>query len=386
MYLARDLELGIFRAVKKLPIQNRKEARLFRLLNHPVLPQMIDYAERNEYCYIIMEYIQGKSLEQYQQEGYIFSLEEILKIGEVILQVLEYLHSRRPAVYYGDLKPANLMMADQNRLYLVDFGSAVFSYSASHKEIKGTRGYAAPEQFQGDINAASDFYALGRTLEQLCGRKRILYLFQCPGLAGFIFRCCRNESGKRWNNVTEAKQALDKIHPFHLKLKSVLIPAAAVLLALAIALGTVPGRKSLPELSQMLTPVTAQYFRMGYRSGSASQRQLVYDHVEQQLQNLQKIYQGSKEQRRILELLAFNGELADRADRAEIYYRQLLTYEPEYLNGYLEYGMFLCRQERYQESRAVYRQSQSLAEEKEPELTDAWNEWKKEAGIILGKR
>lgn len=42
------------------------------------------------------------------------------------MQVLEYFHSRKPAVFYGDLKPANIMMTDQKRLYLVDFGSAVF--------------------------------------------------------------------------------------------------------------------------------------------------------------------------------------------------------------------------------------------------------------------
>ena len=45
MYLARDLELGIFRAVKELPISNRREAGLLRLLEHPALPKMIDYAE-----------------------------------------------------------------------------------------------------------------------------------------------------------------------------------------------------------------------------------------------------------------------------------------------------------------------------------------------------
>ena len=54
---------GFFRAVKELPISNRREAGLLRLLEHPVLPKMIDYAEREGFCYIIMEYIRGKSLE-----------------------------------------------------------------------------------------------------------------------------------------------------------------------------------------------------------------------------------------------------------------------------------------------------------------------------------
>ena len=101
MYLARDLELGIFRAVKELPASSRREAGLLRLLEHPYLPKMIDYAERGNFCYIIMEYIHGRSLEEYMQEGYVFSIEEILRIGDVTLQVLEYFHSRKPAVFMG---------------------------------------------------------------------------------------------------------------------------------------------------------------------------------------------------------------------------------------------------------------------------------------------
>lgn len=54
MYLARDLELGIFRAVKELPASSRREAGLLRLLEHPYLPKMIDYTERGNFCYIIM--------------------------------------------------------------------------------------------------------------------------------------------------------------------------------------------------------------------------------------------------------------------------------------------------------------------------------------------
>lgn len=389
MYLARDLELGIFRAVKELPISNRREARMLQLLEHPFLPKMLDYAEREEHCYIIMEYIRGRSLEQYLQDGYVFSLEEILHTGDVILQVLEYLHSRKPAVYYGDLKPANLMLTNQKRLYLVDFGSAVFSYSASYKETKGTRGYAAPEQMHGAISAESDFYALGKTLEMLCGKRKLQYLLKCPLLGRFIFQCCRVKPEKRWQNASEARKELFKLHPLQLRLKSILIPVVAVVAALALVLRLGLGGKNLPELSKVVTPVTAQYYCMEYRSGSKEQKERVYDYVEQKLQNFQKIYQNKEEQIYILELLAKNGELADRADRAEIYYRQLLTYEPEYTKGYLEYGLFLCRQARYQESRAVYRQWKKSVEETSKQVSDdiviAWNAWQKEAGIILGK-
>ena len=389
MYLARDLELGIFRAVKELPASSRREAGLLRLLEHPYLPKMIDYTERGNFCYIIMEYIHGRSLEEYIQEGYVFSIEEILCIGDVTLQVLEYFHSRKPAVFYGDLKPANIMMTDQKRLYLVDFGSAVFSYSASYKETKGTRGYAAPEQLQGKISAASDFYALGKTMEVLCGKKKFRYFLKCPALGKFIFRCCRMEPEKRWQGTAEARNELCKIHPLNLRLKAVLFPLAVALVVFVAVLSSGLDREKLPELSQMLTPVTAQYFTMEYQTGSAIWKEKIHVHIEKELQNLQKVYQKTQDQIRILELLAWNGQLADKADHAEIYYRQLLTYEPEYSKGYLEYGLFLCRQGRYQESRAVYRQWKNRAEEKRMQIADAfaeeWQEWKKEAGIILGR-
>ena len=323
------------------------------------------------------------------QEGYVFSIEEILRIGDVTLQVLEYFHSRKPAVFYGDLKPANIMMTDQKRLYLVDFGSAVFSYSVSYQETKGTRGYAAPEQLHGKISAASDFYALGKTMEVLCGKKKFRYFLKCPALGKFIFRCCRTEPEKRWQGTAEARNELCKIHPLNLQLKAVLFPLAVALVVFVAVLGSGLDREKLPELSQMLTPVTAQYFTMEYQTGSAIWKEKIHVHIEKELQNLQKVYQKTQDQIRILELLAWNGQLADKADHAEIYYRQLLTYEPEYSKGYLEYGLFLCRQGRYQESRAVYRQWKNRAEEKRMQIADAfaeeWQEWKKEAGIILGR-
>ena len=97
---------------------------------------VFDCIEANGTAYIIMEYIRGKSLEDLLKTGRTFSLEEILKITDTVLKVLDYLHSRKPAVFYGDLKPDNLMMTSAGTLYLVDFGSATFEYQQrSHKHL-----------------------------------------------------------------------------------------------------------------------------------------------------------------------------------------------------------------------------------------------------------
>ena len=55
LYLARDLELGTLWAVKELPIERKKEAKLLKLLSHPSLPKMTDYIERDGNCYLVME-------------------------------------------------------------------------------------------------------------------------------------------------------------------------------------------------------------------------------------------------------------------------------------------------------------------------------------------
>ena len=173
LYLAKDMELGICRAVKEIPIAKKKEARLMQHLEYPAIPKIIDYVETGEYCYLIMEYIKGQSLGELLRSGKRFSLREILALGKEIARVLEYLHSRKPPVCYGDLKPDNLMFSETGHLYLIDLGSAMFDHGKRKQICEGTKGYAAPEQYQGYLRPGSDIYALGKTLEKLCGKKEM---------------------------------------------------------------------------------------------------------------------------------------------------------------------------------------------------------------------
>ena len=130
LYLARDMELGVFRAVKEISITGKREAKLMRLLEHPAIPKIVDYVEEEEFCYLIMEYIRGQSLGEILNSVGCFSIEETLQLGDEIAKVLEYLHSRKPAVCYGDLKPDNLMLSESGHLYLVDLGSAMPDYGS----------------------------------------------------------------------------------------------------------------------------------------------------------------------------------------------------------------------------------------------------------------
>ena len=354
MYLARDLELGTLRAVKVLPLASSREAKLLRLLEHPSLPKMFDFAEKDDCCYLVMEYIHGKSFAQHLREGKEFSMKEILFAGRTVLDILGYLHTRKPAVCYGDMKPDNLMLSETGRIYLVDFGSAVTVRGIYPRECKGTVGYAAPEQYKGKMSAASDLYGLGKTLEKLCGRNRLKYFLMYPQFGYFIWKCCLTDEKKRWKNAGEAALYLEKIEPVKIKLKTALFPAAGILAVVVLLLMTGGhGHKEMPVMEQILSPVTACYYSFEYRSGSRELRTAAELNIEKILQRLMKVYSNKEDQIRILELLALNGELQDAPEKAEAYDSQLLMYEPEYGNGYIKYGRYLCRQNKTDESSEI---------------------------------
>lgn len=364
LYLAKDLELGIYRAVKELPLAKKREAKLLRLLDHPFLPGMIDYAERGEYCYLVMEYIQGKSLGEYLKNGRQFTPEEILRIGNRVLQILIYLHARKPAVYYGDLKPDNLMMNEEGEVYLVDFGSAVLGYERQGFDCTGTIGYAAPEQYQGKISFSSDIYALGKTLENLCGKKKLRYFILYPGLGLFIRKCCCGREDKRWRTAKEASEAFAGIHPVSLRFKNALIPAALIFLAaMAARGGSQTEEKKLPPFDSALSGVTAWYYSMPYRSGGTGISEELAFLMEEALQRLAKQYTDREDQ--ILLLLARNSELKGDEAKAEMYYREC----KEEAEAFSAYGLFLIRQGRVEESRDIY---EACLEENGEEVLEAY--------------
>lgn len=392
LYLARDLELGIYRAVKELPAEKKREAGLFRLLEHPSLPKMIDYTEQNGHCYLVMEYIRGKSLRQYLNEGRIFSGEEILSIAGTVLQILKYLHSRKPAVYYGDLKPDNLMLTESGRLYLVDFGSAVLGYERQSFYCLGTEGYAAPEQYQGRIVPASDFYALGKTVDELCQKRRLQYFFQFPGLGFFIRKCCFSQPEKRWRSAEEAENALQKIKPLSWKVWKGAAVGLCCFLCTAVIMGALTTetmqRLEMPELETAISPVTAWYYSMDFRSGGKAIRKVITGQIEKSGQRFLRIYDALEQQKQVLTLLARNSELEGNMAKAEGYYRQMLR-EKAGSKEYSLYGLFLIRQGRKTESVELYKLMKNRKDLKSDsdyaKDIDHWKEYLKQLSVLKGE-
>lgn len=381
LYLARDLELGILWAVKELPLERKREVKLMRILTHSSLPKMIDYAERGEFCYLVMEFIRGKSLKEWLSEGRILSFEEIVKIGIDTAEVLEYLHTRKPAVYYGDLKPENLMLTESGRLYLIDLGSAVFDYGDVRRICEGTVGYAAPEQFAGRVTSVSDVYALGKTLCALCGKKKIHYVIKNPRFGILLIGCLRHEEQHRYQDMNTVKKKLEAIaeqrggHGWKSLLQGMLCFCVLFFAAIRMLAFFSPEQ----SLEASLTEITEHYYEEDFLKGNPGKRKKICSIAEEELQGLLKEYQDKESQRKLLLLLALNGELQGEEVHAAVYYEQLLLYDRKFGEAYARYGLFLCRMGQQEESKYLWERfcqvrEEGIMEEPEAETKETWME------------
>ncbi|WP_071187380.1 serine/threonine-protein kinase [Trichormus sp. NMC-1] len=149
-----------------------REAQILKQLNHPRIPQYIDYFcmdDRSLWFGLVQEYIPGESLKEKLVAGGRFTENQTRKIAVQVLKILIYLHELNPGVLHRDIKPSNLIWGEDNQIYLVDFG-AVQDKAAKEGvtfTVVGTYGYAPIEQFGGRAVPSSDLYALGASLIHL---------------------------------------------------------------------------------------------------------------------------------------------------------------------------------------------------------------------------
>lgn len=147
------------------------EARLLKGLNHENLPKVYDSFSENARHYLVMEFIDGQTLEQ-RLTGARAPLPEadVLRWAAQLCAALAYLHTRKPPIIFRDLKPANIMLTPQGKIKLIDFGIArIFTPNRKRDtQALGTPGYAPPEQYgSAQTDPRADVYALGATLYQL---------------------------------------------------------------------------------------------------------------------------------------------------------------------------------------------------------------------------
>ncbi len=145
-----------------------REAQVLSCLVHPNLPRYVDHFEQDGDLYLVMERIEGESLNEWLKRRQPLGLSELLALANTLSEILDYLHGRLPPVIHRDIKPGNLIRRKNGSFVLVDFGSVRQGlYPADGSTVVGTFGYMAPEQFQGRAVPASDVYAVGASLVAL---------------------------------------------------------------------------------------------------------------------------------------------------------------------------------------------------------------------------
>lgn len=186
VYLVRDIELNRLLALKEVPVRNTDQGKrqakavvaevsLLKSLSHPSIPRILKMTHDEHSILIIMDYIEGYSLRSLIAKKDYIEEALIIKWGLALCDTLKYLHNRNPKVIYRDLKPHNVMLSNENHLFLMDFGisrEVGLDFDYSKEDRVGTKGYAAPEMRAKNawFDERSDIYALGRTLYFLATR------------------------------------------------------------------------------------------------------------------------------------------------------------------------------------------------------------------------
>lgn len=181
VYLAMDTHLNKQWAVKEIRKKGSgkndeivvnsllAEANMMKRLDHPALPRIVDIIDNGVTIYVVMDYIEGESLDKILNEYGAQPEELVIAWAKQLCDALSYLHSQKPPVIYRDMKPANIMLKPEGNIKIIDFGIAreYKEQSLADTTVLGTKGYAPPEQYSGQTDARSDIFALGMTMHHL---------------------------------------------------------------------------------------------------------------------------------------------------------------------------------------------------------------------------
>lgn len=181
VYLAMDTHLNKQWAVKEIRKKGSgkndeivvnsllAEANMMKRLDHPTLPRIVDIIDNGVTIYVVMDYIEGESLDKILNEYGAQPEEKVINWAMQIADALAYLHSQKPPIIYRDMKPANVMLKPEGNIKIIDFGIAreYKEQNLADTTVLGTKGYAPPEQYSGKTDPRSDIFALGMTMHHL---------------------------------------------------------------------------------------------------------------------------------------------------------------------------------------------------------------------------
>lgn len=186
VYRAKDIRIDRIVAIKELLINPalvkaaeeiiarfHREAQTAGSLQHPNIVTIHDFGEDSGKHYIAMEFIEGKNLKEYMEDGHLFSKDQLYDILIQICEGLQHAHERK--IVHRDIKPDNISITSKGVVKITDFGIARMSTNNPMMQMTqdgtmlGTLGYISPEQLQNSsaVDHRADLFSLGAMMYEL---------------------------------------------------------------------------------------------------------------------------------------------------------------------------------------------------------------------------
>jgi len=200
----------------------KEEAAILSRISHPGIPVVTDYFVENDRYYLVMDCIEGKTLEEILRDMPVVSEDMLKDIALQVCDTLEYLHGQPTPIIHRDLKPSNFLIEHgTGKVVIIDFGIAKKIVEQETGTLVGTPGYMAPEQYTGRIDKRTDIFGLGATLHHvITGRnpadKGMIDFSPVsefrPDISGhmemIIRKALESDPEKRFQSATEFKKAI----------------------------------------------------------------------------------------------------------------------------------------------------------------------------------
>ena len=187
------------------------EVEIMKHLNNPHLPSIIDVIDIDDTFVIVMDFVEGNSLEKVLEHGSVSEI-QVIDLAKQLCDVLLYLHSCNPPIIYRDMKPANIVLRPDGVVMLLDFGTAKeykYDESGDATTCLGTRGYAAPEQYGlSQSDGRADIYALGVLLNIMLTGEHPSRKLASGRMGRIVQRCTMVNPEKRYKNILHLMEVL----------------------------------------------------------------------------------------------------------------------------------------------------------------------------------
>ncbi|AKL95531.1 serine/threonine-protein kinase PrkC [Clostridium aceticum] len=172
-YVAVKILRSEFTSDKDIIEKFKRESQAAASLSHPNIVNLYDVGEEDDIYYIVMEYVKGKTLKEVIKEKGILTLHEIINYTKQIASALQHAHYNH--VVHRDIKPHNILVTEDNRAKVTDFGIAIAATSSTITNMGSVIGsvhYFSPEQARGGYtDEKSDLYSLGIVMYEMATGK-----------------------------------------------------------------------------------------------------------------------------------------------------------------------------------------------------------------------